>query len=521
MITLIKNSQIIDGSGKPSFFGDVLIKNKKITAVERHLNYRGADKIIEARGLYLMPGFIDVNTDSDHYLTIFSNPSQESFLLQGVTTIVGGNCGSSLAPLIRGTLESVQKWGDIERFSIGWRTLDDFFEVIKRIGLGVNFGTLIGHSTIRNPFLFKNSKGAGSPRFSFQDRDLTEGELEKLKYILREALDQGALGLSLGLGYVSSGRAPYFELKELSRLTASKNKVLAVHLRNYESHLMDSISEIIKLASETGVKTEINHLRPRRGFEKDWQFSLEALDKFSHEADINFDFYPYDFSSQPISILLPEWLRENSDKFLKEQILEEIKEVKLKGKEIIISQAPGNECLVGKSLTEISKNQKLTLPKALLKIMEVCRMKVTVFVKDSNSRLLTQMIDHRQSFIASNDASYPHPKIFGGGGSPANKEKILLHPRSLSTFPKYLSLIKKHKLLTLEEGVQKISQAPALKFSLKLRGLIKEGYFADLVLFDFNNLNEQSRALYTIINGAVVVEKSQFNGKKAGKIIRS
>ena len=523
VIILIKNAQIIDGSGKQSFFGDVLIKNDKITAVGGRLSYKKADKVIEARGLHLLPGFIDINTDSDHYLTLFSNPSQESFLLQGVTTIVGGNCGSSLAPLMKGTLESVKKWGDIEKFSVGWRSLDDFFEVLKRIKLGVNFGTLIGHSTIRNPFLFKEPDKSRYFSLPYQDRDLTEGELEKLKNILEEAFEQGALGLSLGLAYSSSGNAPYPELQELAKLTALKNKVLTVHLRDYGANLMDSISEIIKLATETGVKTEISHLRPKQGNQEDWQFSLEALDKFSHQADINFDFYPYDFSAHSINALIPEWLRQSPDLILKkiplpleQQILEEIKGLKFKGNEIIISQAPGNEYLIGKNLSEISKNQKLSLPKTVMKIMRLCRMKAIIFMKDSSERGLIQAIGNRQSFIASNDASYPiSPK------GNYRQQKILAHPRSLATFPKYLSLIKNHKLLTFEEGIRKITSEPAQKFSLKLRGLVKEGYFADLSLFDLNNLNEESRAAYVLVNGVLSVEDSKFNGKRSGQIIKA
>lgn len=513
MVILIKNAQIIDGSGKSSFFGDVLIKDNKITSVGGKINYKRADKIIEARGLYLTPGFIDINTDSDHYLTLFSNPSQESFLLQGVTTIIGGNCGSSLAPLITGSLESIKKWGDVDSVNVGWRSLGEFFNTLKRLKLGVNFGTLAGHSTIRNQFLFKEN---GS-----QDRDLTDWELEKLKEILEESFEQGTLGLSFGLGYYSSNCAPYLELKELAKMTALKNKVLSVHLRNYKDGLMSSIAEIIKLASETGVKTEISHLRPSKKFKEDWQSSLEALEKFSHQADINFDFYPYDFNAQPISVLLPDWLIRNSDflirnltPVLEEQILEEIKGLKLKGDEIIISQAPGNEYLIGKTLSEISKNQKLSLPKALLKIIKICRLKATIFIKDSDSHFLAQAINHRQSFIASNDASYPVEKN-------SLKKKLLIHPRSLSTFPKYLSLVKKHKLLTLEESIKKITSAPAKKFSLKSRGLIKEGCFADLVLIDLNNLNKESRAAYVIVNGILAVEDSKFNGERNGQIIKS
>ena len=132
---LIKNIQLLDGSGRPPVKADVLVKNEKISAIGNFPKYR-ADEIIDGLGAYLAPGFIDINTDSDHYLTLFSNPSQKDFVAQGVTTIIGGQCGASLAPLIYGSLESIREWADISKINVNWHTLAEFLKAMERSAFG-------------------------------------------------------------------------------------------------------------------------------------------------------------------------------------------------------------------------------------------------------------------------------------------------------------------------------------------------------------------------------------------------
>ena len=178
---LIKGIEIIDGSGQSATRGDVLIQDDKISAIGNFPN-KSADVVIDGLGQQLMPGFIDVNTDSDHYLSLFTNPPQKDFLSQGVTTIIGGNCGSSLAPLLYGSLESIRKWTNINQINVDWHTLGEFFNVLGRAPIGVNFGTLVGHSTIRRAILGEES------------RDLTANELEVFKKSLKQSILHQAFG---------------------------------------------------------------------------------------------------------------------------------------------------------------------------------------------------------------------------------------------------------------------------------------------------------------------------------------
>src|SRR3989338_9672270 len=176
---LIKGVQIVDGTGRPQFKGDIFIKDKKISAIGP-FGGKSADAVIDGLGAFAAPGFIDVNTDSDHPLTLFSNPSQREFLLQGVTTVIGGHCGASLAPLLYGTLESIRKWADPTEININWHTVGELLKTLDKLPLGVNFATLAGHSTIRRALVGESN------------RRLTQKELAVFQKILEQSLDEGA-----------------------------------------------------------------------------------------------------------------------------------------------------------------------------------------------------------------------------------------------------------------------------------------------------------------------------------------
>ena len=193
---LIKNISIIDGTGKPAFRADILIKDDKISAIGVFPN-KQADTVIDGLGLTATPGFIDVNNDSDHYLGLFTNPSQDDFLLQGVTTIIGGQCGSSLAPLLYGSLKSIRKWTGANEVNVDWRTIGELKNTLRRVGIGVNFATLIGHSTVRRDLIGE------------EIRDLTETETDIFRHAIERAMKDGALGFSTGLGYAHSRNVSY------------------------------------------------------------------------------------------------------------------------------------------------------------------------------------------------------------------------------------------------------------------------------------------------------------------------
>ncbi len=491
---------LLDGTGKPAVKADVLVRNDKISAIGNFSKYQ-ADEIMDAFGAYLAPGFIDVHTDSDHYLTLFSNPGQADFLEQGVTTIIGGHCGVSLAPLLYGSLESVQEWGDTRKININWHTLKEFIKAMGSHRLGVNFGTLVGHKTIRKSL---------TPHCN---RDLSRNELRVFNSVLEKSLKDGAFGFSIGLGYRQNRQTSYNEIKSLAEIVAKNKKLFTIHLRNEKRGLLASVNEAIELAKETGVKVLISHFRPLLGYGKDYDEALALIDRNADKSDVYFDIYPFDASTVLIDTFLPEWaegtdrevmLKDIKTPGLKEKILRELP--RLKGDEIIIINAPENEYLVGKSLKEFAENRGLDIGEGLLTLMGLTNFRAVVFYKNIALQKVIKTLSHEKAIIASNSACFKEPEV---------KQRIIRPERSYRTFKKFLELAEKNKVLPLETAIYKITALPAERLNLKSRGLIKEGYFADLVVFKDAQIRE------VILNGKRVVKNGKFENILAGRILKN
>ena len=497
MTLLFKNVQVVDGSGSKIKTGDVLVKNKRISAIGS-LNKSGIDRVIEGRGAYCAPGFINVNSDSDHYLTLFDNPEQQDLVLQGVTTIIGGLCGASLAPLLYGSLESIRKWVNPDRVNVDWHTLEEFLKVLERRPLSLNFGTLVGHSTIRRALIGETL------------RDLTENEIKVFMSLLERAFHEGAFGLSVGLGYAHARQTPYSELRELARIVKKYNGVYATHLRNEEEGLFASMHETMNLVSETGVKALISHFRPLVGFEDEWQKSFDILDESSKTNMVRADVYPFEQSLVPIYTLLPRWAQNGGLQLMlnhirigaiKERIIKALPE--LNAAEIIIATAPGNEYLVHKTLKDFCKTRAIkSHEEGLVELMNVVNLKALVLVKNINSTLVLKNIAKKSLWIGSNSASFKHDI------------EVVKPDRALRTFPFFLKYAEEKKGIALEALIKKMTSEPAKAFGIEGRGLIKEGMYADIVLFGGGVVR------YVVVNGEVVVEDGNYASKFSGMILR-
>ncbi len=500
-MVLIKGAKIVDGTGKKSpYVADVLITGDKISAIGKFPGKK-ADLIIDGLGLYLTPGFIDVNTDSDHHLSLFTNPQQQDFLLQGVTTIFGGMCGSSLAPLLYGSLDSIRKWTDTSQVNIGWHSMAEFLKILSQRKLGVNFGTLIGHSTIRRALVGEDS------------RDLTVPELNFFKKLIADSMAEGAFGLSTGLGYNHSRRVPYYEIKELVKLVSEKNGLYATHLRDEREGLLAAVNETLKITEETGTKTLISHLKPIIGFENDYKKAVELIHGAAGTVNVRYDNYPFDESVVPIYTLLPAWAQignleimltylDNQD--MRERLLKDL--AGINGNAIRISQASGREYLIGKTLHEFADNQELGVPEALLKLMKLTGLRATVFYRNINLDLLTANLERNQVLIASNGASLP-------AGS-----KSMKHERFYNTFPKFIEVVTRLKTLSLPQAIEKITSVPSGLFNLKNRGLIAENYVADLNIISIKSGVVQIE--HVLVNGQPAVQNRQPLPILSGKVLK-
>ena len=494
MTLLIKNVQIIDamrGAKKGDGAGsDVFISGNTISAIGSFPNKK-ADVVLDGQGAYLSSGFIDCNTGSDHFLTLFDSPNQEDFVMQGVTTIMGGMCGASLAPLLYGSLESIQKWGDTNRINVNWHSMAEFLAVMDKHPMAINFGTLVGHATVRRAIV-------GDAL-----RELTKNELNVFLRTLEVALSEGAFGLSTGLGYVHARKTPYAELRSLAEVVKKYQGVYATHLRHDATGIKESVEETIKLAKETGVSTLISHFAPVVGAEKEYEEALALIEDLPPGIDLHFDISPSSSSLVPIYTFLPEWAQTGgfhvmeaniNDEWLLPRIKKEISD--LDENNFIIAHAPGNNILVGRSLKEIKDMYEVNDSRdALLRLMQALQLRGSVLYKNLDANLIARAIGSKRSLIASNAPS-------------------VISEATKTTFSTFLSLVEDKKMMPFEDAIRKITLDPARKFGLVGRGGVAEGNLADLVCFRGDEIK------FTVVNGRVVEKENKFQSALPGKILR-
>jgi N-acyl-D-amino-acid deacylase len=492
---LIKNSLVVDGTGSKPQRLDVLIKDDRISAIG-NFSTHPAEVVIDGQGMYLTPGFIDINTDSDHYLSLFSDPMQQDFLLQGVTSIIGGHCGSSLAPLLYGSLESIRKWGDENQVNLDWHSFAELFAILEKRRLGVNFGSLVGHSTIRRALI-------GNVQ-----RDLTDAELEVFKKVLEVALREGALGLSTGLGYNHGRGTGYLEIKTLTDIVARYGGVYATHLRDEGKDVGKAVDETIQVAQSSKIKTLISHFRPIIGNEGKYEEALGEVERVGSRFNVGFDLYPFDYSIVPIYTLLPIWAQDGSledmyeqmtQKHTQEEVLKGI--TNTNGDDLVIARAPGFDYLVGKTLAQFAASREMKVKPALFELMKISKLRAVLFYRNINMKVSERALLSDSSFVASNSPSLIEAK------------NVLENQRAKETFTRFMSIAANAEK-PLEWVIQKLTQKPAQFLGLRGRGVIAEGAFADLVLL------KEGRAFDVWVAGRQVVKDGSITGVLAGSILK-
>ena len=534
---LIKNGAIFDGTETEAKKADLAIKNGKIIAIGSLKNEKAKTEI-NADNRFITPGFIDINNDADHDLSLLKMPEAENLLRQGITTIVGGNCGASLAPLISGSLLSLDKWVKTIDFNISWQTMKEFLNFLTKKQLGVNFATLVGWGTVRAD-ITQN-----------QFRPLKKEELEELKFIIKSSITQGAFGVSFGLGYnleqavglteiqaiahVIKEKKAYFERSEKNGSRAiARGPYLAFHLRNEAEGLLSSMREVLEVAEKEKISLEISHLRVE-GKDNFDSFSeaLKMIQKINvNQGLVNFDIFPYDYNAESLYLILPEWLtiggrevllKNLHDEIVRKKLIEDIKKKKYLYKNLIVADSGERWWFAGKSLEEIAQDFNLSLEDALLKIIELCEKRILVFVKSLSLENVEKGILSPYSFIASNSGIY---------NLNSGEKGTWVHPRAFGTFPKFLNdYVKVKKFFSWEEAINKITGKVADKIGLKDRGYLKENYWADLVIFNPDKIKDKatlenpfqySEGIETVIvNGNLSYQRGILSHDYYGQILR-
>lgn len=517
---VIKNGTLLDGSGRPMYRADIAIREDRIVAIG-DLTHAEGEKEIDATGKYVAPGFIDVNNHSDTYWQLLADPLLESMLRQGVTTIIGGNSGSSLAPLAHpDVIRSIQKWTDVEKISFNWLSMFDFLREVEKRRPTLNFATLVGHGTIRRGTM------------KDETRTITPGEVATMQHFLKTGLNEGAIGLSTGLKYTHARGAGTRELVALTRTVVALGGIYATYVRDEEENLVKAVEEALLIARETGAPIHISHLKAVG--EKNWHLMDEVFNLIEtaalHESDVTFDVYPYTSTGSVLYTLLPEWVTQNGRKMMIERlrdrqtylsVLRDMNANDTDYSKILIAVSTLSKMLSRRKISEIATLQGKTPQEVVLDFLLASDGRAIVSMEVLSEKNVLKAIQHPFSIISSNGAGYDLAHRATGD---------LVHPRNFGTFPKvFAQYVRREKVLSWEEAVHKMTGKPALKFRIEKRGILQKNFFADIVIFDPETIEDKATMedpyqypvgiSHVVINGVVTLEEGKVCARK-GRVLR-
>lgn len=519
---LIKNGTIIDGTGKERFKSDIRIEGEIIKDISKNLQAKQGEFVINAENKFVTPGFVDIINRSDTHFALILRPGLNSIIKQGVTTIIGGSCGASLAPLVGWkAILAIQKWQDMRGININWTKMSEFLSEIDKKDIAANFATVTGYGTLR--------RGVAGDTF----RRLSSSDLGTIEYLLEQSIAEGSFGMSIGLEYSHEKLTSFAELVNLAKILKKKNCLCAIHLRDEGENLVVSVNEVIMLARETGVSCHIYHFKACG--EKYWsQFKtvLEMINGANNSGtDITFDVYPYTRTATVLYLLLPEWvsgegkakvLTRIKNKYIRERIKEEMMDREDLLSEIVLSSGGVDNFSAGKSIGEIAKASETSVIDSFLNVIVASNDRAIGFLPTINEENIDAAIKSKYSFIASDGAGYSVKD---------RKKGALVHPRSFGSFVRFLAkFVRDKNLLEWEEAIKKITFMPARSAGLVRRGVIAKGFFADIVIFSPKNLKDlatfkdpfqYSEGIdFVIVNGGISLKNGKFQKKKYGNVLR-
>jgi N-acyl-D-amino-acid deacylase len=527
MSFLIRGAQVIDGSKGEPFRGDIAVENGMITEVSPSIK-GGGKRIIEADGLVAAPGFIDIHSHTD--LTIFKHPLAESKALQGVTTEVIGNCGIGAFPVNdarKSVLIDYLKMHDFHLPSDGlsWNDFTQYADQMDRIGLGLNLAPLVAHGAIRIAIL-----GA-------EDRIPSDTELEKMKTLLTDSLEQGAWGLSTGLIYPPGSFAKTEELVDLAKIVAQYEALYTSHIRGEGATLMKALDEAILIGRKGGVRVEVSHLKAMG--KDNWGRGKETLLKLEKArqsgVDIAADQYPYEATSTSLTALVPSWAHAGgvsdllkrlaspeTTEGLQTEILREMNQRGGPSRIVIAEIGSGNNAdLSGKNVSQIAELWNCAPERAVTRLLLEEKAAVGAVYFSLSEEDLAVILSSDQVSVGSD----------GTGMKAEDDSAISTHPRSYGTFARILGVYAREKgLLSMAKAIHKMTGLPAARLGLTNHGLIKPGFTADLVLFDPLTIQDRSTferphqyaigVVYSWVNGCSIVREGIITGNTPGRVLR-
>jgi N-acyl-D-amino-acid deacylase len=526
---VIRNAHIIDGTGSPWYSGDVGIRNGRIVAIA-NLADAPAKRTIDAMGRVVAPGFIDMLGQSE--LTILVDAHVPSKIYQGITTEITGE-GSSPAPLNGFIVQTDNLMYEHYGIHADWKTFAQYFARLEKQGIGINLASYIGATQVRRMVI------------GDADRAASPAELEQMRALVRQAMEEGARGVSTSLEYAP---APYASTEELIALAGESAKyggIYATHMRNESDAIIAALTETSRIAREGNTPVEVWHLKVAG--KKNWGRMPEVV-AFIEKArasglDIEADTYAYTAWNNTLSAFIPPWAHDGGNA----KLIERLKDPTTRGRirkdmttpstswdneweeipgpeAILISSvlSPKLHDLLGKRISEIAKQWGKDPIDTICDILIEDRgaTSVSVFgMQESDVELAL-----KQPWVSvDNDSEGTSPEGILGQDHP--------HPRAYGTFPRVLSkFVREEKLLTLPEAIRKFSSLPAQRMRITDRGVLKEGMWADVVVFDpekvhdvatYDNPNQFSVGMdYVLVNGELVIDNGKMTNVLPGKVLR-
>jgi len=526
--TVIRNGHIVDGTGSPWYSGDVAIRGGRIAAIG-NLAGAPARRTMDARGMVVAPGFIDMLGQSE--LTILVNPHLPSKIFQGITTEVTGE-GDSVAPLNDAVIKADHV--TYEHFGVQptWRTFREYFARLRKQGMGINLASYVGATEVRRVVLGDDNRAP------------TAAELERMKALVREAMGDGAVGLSTSLQYAP---APYATTEELIALAAEAAKyggIYASHIRNEGDAISTALDEAFRIGREAGIPVEIWHLKAAG--KSNWGRMPEIVARIEQARksgiDVGANTYAYTAWFNSFSAVIPPWAHDGGDRKLIERLKDPATRARIRkemetpssawdnewqevpGPEAIMIGAVQNPKLVslqGKNIAEIAKLWGEDPIDTIFDLLIEDEAFTEVAVSAMSEPDVTLALEQPWVSIC-NDSQGTAPDGLLGKEHP--------HPRAYGTFPRILrKYVREEKKLTLEDAIRKFTALPAGRMRFADRGVLKAGMWADVVVFDpetirdlatFDQPNQLSEGMrFVLVNGVPVIDEGKMTNALPGKVV--
>jgi N-acyl-D-amino-acid deacylase len=524
---VITNGHIIDGTGSPWYSGDLGIRDGKVAAIG-NLAAARRKRTIDAAGKVVAPGFIDMLGQSE--LTILVDPRLPSKIYQGITTEITGE-GDSAAPLNDAIIQANPEYAHYH-ITPDWRTFRQYFARIEKEGMGINLASYVGATQVRRMVLGES------------DVQPSPEQLEQMKALVRDAMQDGTVGVSTALEYAP---APYAKTDELIALAAEGGKfggIYSTHMRNESDSVLDAIDEALRIGREAQVPVEIWHIKVAG--KNNWGRMPEVVAKINAAraagADVTADTYAYTAWFNDFSAFIPPWAHDGGAAKLVERLKDPATRERIRKDMLTPSkdwdnewqEIPGSDAI----MIGVVQNQKL-LPLEGKRLSEIAKL----WNKDPMDALFDFLIDDPNAGVAVFGMSQPDVTLalqqpwvaIDNDSSGTSPEGILgqehPHPRAYGTFPRILrKYVREEKALSLEDAIRKFSALPAQRLRLTDRGVLKAGMWADIIIFDpatvrdlatFDNPNQLSQGMeYVLVNGVPVIDESKMTGALPGKVLR-